>query len=189
MNGAIRLNVSVIVLVAAAVLHAQKPVIESPLRTSPIRPPATAPEMVASADAVIVAQWTGQARAGERTSPDGLLLPTRTFYTFRVEEVIKNHPSLPPLGQEIEFWLPGGDRELPTRIERVRDPKTGDLRPSGRYVLFADHSVRTGELYLAWGPLGVYEITNGRVAALRLDWPRHDGKDAGAFLREIRPSN
>jgi hypothetical protein len=99
---------------------------------------------------------------------------------------VKLHHELPLVGSDLELELLGGDKELPTYIERMRDPETRELKKNGRLVLFLSSNWNRNSLQLAWGPLGIYDITDGLVTSLRTGWRAHDNKAANVFLTEVR---
>jgi hypothetical protein len=165
----------------------EKPVQEEVVDVSYRRPPETAREMVSRAAAVVVAEWGGQSRLVESgVSGAGIPLPKMTAYTFRILEIVKLDPLLPSVGDSIDFTVIGGEKELPTRVERTKNRDALDFVPHHRYVIFIGRDSNTSELYLMWGLLGVYDITSRTVTSLSPAWRRHDGTDATSFVSEVK---
>jgi hypothetical protein len=179
---------TVIVLLAAALAvvacaQATKPVKEEIIWVDYRPPPSGLVAMSAEAAAVVVAEYTGKARLIERVSQSGL---RSTFHSFRILEILKPDREMAAVGSEMEFELPGGDKEFPTYIERMRDPDTRELTPGHKYVLFVNRNPIRKTLQLAWGPLGIYDITDGLVTSLRRDWDKYDAESAASFLAAAR---
>lgn len=160
----------------------EKPVREEVLNVNYRRPPDTVAQMVSNAAAAIVAEWPGQSRPAERgVSGAGVPLPKMTFYTFRILDIVKLDPLLPPVGDDIDFSVIGGEEELPTHVERTKNLDASDFVRGHRYLMFIGRDSKN-ELYLIWGPLGIYDITSPVVTSMSPGWRRHDGMDATSFV-------
>ena len=165
----------------------QKPVREEDLFVSYRKPPDTVAEMVSTATAVVVAEWTGQSRpVEEAVSGGGIPPPNVTAYNFRLLNIVKLDPLLPCVGGEIEFNVMGGEKESTTHVERTKNRSALDFMAHHRYVIFIGRDSRANKLYLRWGPLGVYDVTNRSVASLSPSWRRHNGTDANSFLSAVK---
>ena len=142
-----------------------KPVREEAVFVSYVKPPDTVEEMVSASAAVVVAEWTGRSRLVVKgISDDGIPVAKITAYTFRILDTLKLDPLLPFAGDEIEFRVLGGEEELPTLVERTKNLDALDFLPNHRYLMFIGLTVN--ELYLKWGPLGMYDVTSPTVTSL-----------------------
>jgi hypothetical protein len=175
-------------LALAGCAQTPKPVREEIVNVDYGPPPSGLVAMSAKAAAVVVAEYTGKARPLERVSKEGTPQPAlrSTFYSFRILEILKSDREIAAVGSEMEFELPGGDKEFPTYIERMRDPDTRELEPGHKYVLFVNRNPIRKTLQLVWGPLGIYDITDGLVTSLRRDRHEYDGETAASFLALAR---
>jgi hypothetical protein len=141
--------------------------------------------MVAAADAVVLAKYTGRHSLVEHPVP-GVAPRRSTSYSFEVTEILKLHEQLPFAGGEVQIELPGGDKEEPGHIERMRDRETRPLVARDDYVLFLRWNVQQQRFVLPWGAAAIYDVSGGAVTSLRSSWPRHDGTAAKDFLANVR---
>jgi hypothetical protein len=149
-------------------------------------PPATPEEMLREADAVIVASYTGQHRLIERREGRFPWVYS-TNYQFEIVETLKVHRLLPTGSRSrIDVRLHGGDRELPTRIERIVLHQANALQPDHTYVVFFARNWKRPELYLAWGAAGLYDITGKIVEPVERLNRRYADRSVAAFLGDLR---
>jgi hypothetical protein len=190
MSGRLVAIVLIIIAVNQGVGVAQKPVKEEALWIDGSQAPPTVTDMVAGAQIVVVASYTGD----ERLHPD--LRPTSiisSLYKFEIAEVIKSTigPALKP-GGSIEVEMFGGVTELPNETVHTRVHGEERLIPKRRYVLFLNYLPwrSIGNYVRAWGHPGegIYDISGNRVRPLSTTRREHRGKSAESFLAEIRKS-
>jgi len=168
-------------------IAAQKSVKELTVFVDGSPPPASPAEMLREADAVIVARYTGKSRLIARGTPGASPVVDSTNYTFEILETLKFDPLLPPgVEPQIEVNLTGGDRALPTHIERTKIAHTESLSPRHTYVVFLKRNRVRAELYLAWGAAGLYDITENRVRPIERERRRHEDMPVSAFLDVLR---
>lgn len=148
-------------------------------------PPSSIEEMVAFADAVVVAEHSGTTVLSQGT-PIGGYTPTSTSHELQLTEIIKFNPALPALGAPFRIVVPGGDRDLGTHIERVSVKDSERVNLDGVYVVFLHWVPATNELVLLWNHAGLQEITSGIVKSGSLNFTQHSGKSAATFLAELR---
>jgi hypothetical protein len=179
--------VALAVLASAVGVAAQKPVRELPIFINGPLPPASPAEMIRAADAVIVARYTGTNRLVARGTRGASKAVDSTDYAFEILEVLKFDPLLPPgVEPQIDIRLEGGDRELPTRIERTAIAHTEPLIPHHRYAVFLSRNTVRDELYLAWAGASLYDITSDTVRSLDRERRRQEGMPVAEFLDALR---
>lgn len=148
------------ILAASLASASQKPVKEEQVFVDYAPPPAELGDMAADAAAIVRATYTGKQRLVETAFPGGATLRW-TDHTFQVVEVLKRHHLLPLVGDTLQISLPGGDKEYSTYVLRTIPADTDRLKPNGTYLLFLEWNLRKNELEIAWGPAGIYDITDG----------------------------
>jgi hypothetical protein len=168
-------------------VNAQKPIDEQLFIRDGERPPSTAAEMANAAVAVVVAKHTGNARLVETLIPGGPTLLS-TAHAFELVEIIKYDSLLPPFGKPFDIIVPGGDKELPTRILRSKMAETEAINRHGTYVIFLRWNEVANKMELAWDHAGLQEVTTNTVRSASRSHSRHSGKTKDAFLEELRAS-
>lgn len=167
---------------------AQRPVREEAMWIDGSQPPATAAAMVADAEIVLVANYTGK----QRLKPDLTPLSTiSSLHEFEIVEVIKS-TTAPELksGDVIEIQMFGGITETAKETVHTRVHGEERLIPKRRYVLFLNYLPwrSVGNYVKAWGNPGegIYELTGNRVRPLSTMRQEHRGQTADGFLAELR---
>ena len=164
---------------------AGKPVKESPVIVESAPPPSTLTEMVAQADAVVIARATGRTRLKARQRADSALLST---HSLNVEEVIKFHPAVPIAGEVIDLDLLGGTREYDSYIlsESVED--WDRVVANHRYLVFVRYlSNEFGErLVPVWAAAGIFDITGNTAKSLDKRFRRYNDKASPQFLDDTK---
>ena len=163
-----------------------KPIRERTIHVDTTPPPSSLNDMVDEAAAIVVSRYDGQSRLVE-TVLDPKLPPHRaTAYAFRILEVIKSDPLLPGVGGVFSVELPGGDKELPDRIDRSRIADSSPIYDGRDYIIFLRRNTVRPELHPAWGMSSFFDISRDRVAAL--NWQRrfYNDRSPAAFKAELR---
>jgi hypothetical protein len=176
-----------VVLVGGAAVFAQKPIKEEVMFEDSTPPPATIAEMIAKADGVVIARYTGNGRLREDKGAGPA--PTTTIHSFDIVDVLKHSALVPTTGERLEIELAGGVREGATHIVRTRVEGQDSLRPGGQYVIFVRWVPTRSpgdQLVAAWSAGGIFDISNGRVRSLDRSQRRHDDKGEPAFVSELR---
>jgi hypothetical protein len=157
----------------------QKPTVEREMRVTYMPPPPTVGEMVAAADAVVVARYVD---ATFGIWDDRVPL---TVHEFEILDVIRAHERLTPPGSRIELELLGGERELSEYIEQVTVRGTRAFFKDRAHVLLLRWLPESEKFELSWGPAAAYEVAGAQVRSLSDAPGRHDGKPMGEFLGEL----
>lgn len=141
--------------------------------------------MVANSQTIVIA--TTERNVG-KLSEDGKVI--RTFYTARVDEVLKGH--VQP-GGKISVSLPGGKVGFPGgATAEVQTPWFKKMVNNKRYLLFLTGKPNGNTFTTTGGPQGVFEIPadgSGVLShsGLANDVMReHGGKSAQPFFTEIK---
>jgi hypothetical protein len=141
--------------------------------------------MVANSQTIVIA--TTERNVG-KLSEDGKVI--RTFYTARVEEVLKGHVQA---GGKISVSLPGGKVGFPGgATAEVQTPWFKKMVNNKRYLLFLSGKPNGNTFTTTGGPQGVFEIPadgSGVLShsGLANDVMReHGGKRSQPFLTEIK---
>jgi hypothetical protein len=167
-----------------AQVAAQKPIIEELFTVHSSAPPSTIGEMTAAASAVIIATYAGQSRLIDSTHGTSAPRLRLSAHRFRIERIVKLHHYLPFAGNDAEYAMRGGDREYATHISRERNEHHDILVAGHTYVLFLATHELTGELGIAWGGAGLFDITNHRIFAIDRRVRHYDGP-AAPFLTAL----
>lgn len=180
-------GLSFVAVSAASVRADQKPVEQRVSVVNSQQPPGTLAEMIASADAVVIARPTGKTRLRDW----GNGLPVETIYTFRIEDAIKFSPVIPAVGDTIEMDVLGGEKETSTRIVRDVIRGHGSVQPNARYLIFVRWVQNpAGErLVPCWGNAGIIDITGQRAKSLADNFKRYNETDSATFVANVRATS
>jgi len=182
---------TLVLIASLAVTHGQsekareKPVKESPVIADSAPPPSTLTEMVAEADAVVIARATGRARLKARQQADSALLSTHSLV---VEETIKFFPAVPVAGEVLDLDLLGGTREYDSYILSQFVKDWDRILPNHRYLIFVRYlSNEFGQrLVPCWAAAGIFDITGNSAKSLNQRFRRYDPKTPTEFLGDVR---
>jgi len=131
----VRFVALIIALFGGLAAHAQKPITIQARAIDGLRAPARVAEMVAQADAVVIATATGRVRlAAMKREEDGL----RSVHSFDVAEALKFNAGVPAAGDVLELELPGGEREYATHVLRETVDGEEPVRAGRRYLIFVN---------------------------------------------------
>ena len=173
--------IMVVPAVAGGLAAAQKPIQESQLFVDSAPPPAGPVAMADAASAVVIAKYSGQSRTVR-----GDFGPPETEYTFMIAEILKLDAHLPLVGGELPVRLIGGDSELATHIERQRVRGVRPLIEGDSYLLYLNWNIPQDRFVPAWGPRGIFDVSDGVVTSLDSRAPEHDGTRTQDFVRHLR---
>jgi hypothetical protein len=154
--------VAVVVVFAAPVLLAQKPVTTAPIFIDYMPVPSSLASLVNSADAVIRGTITGS--QNNLVTENGRFHPT-TDYTVSVNEVIKGVPGL-DIAKSISVVREGGDVDLGDKIRRSVDLSFSPFQVGEQYLLFVHWNPALSRFQVQWGPDGAFRISAGVVEAM-----------------------
>jgi hypothetical protein len=178
---------AVVLIVSLGVTHAQsgKPVKESPVIVDSAPPPSTLTEMVAEADAVVIARASGRARLKAQQHADSPLLST---HSFDVEEVIKFFPAVPVAREVLELDLLGGTKEYDSYVISQFARDWDRILPNHRYLIFVRYlSNDFGErLVPCWAAAGIFDITGNSAKSLDKRFRRYNDKTFGDFVSDVK---
>lgn len=161
-----------------------KPVQQRPVIVESIPPPSTLTEMVAQADAVVIAQATGRARLRRRMRDDSALEST---HSFDVKEVIKYSASVPIAGEVLDLDVLGGTREYESYILSQFVTDWDPVLPNHRYLIFVRQlSNQLGERLVPYWSAGIFDITGNSVKSLDKTFRRYNDKTSAQFLGDVQ---
>jgi hypothetical protein len=180
--GIVSVLLAVMTLPSASSQHESKPVIDREVFVSYIPPNLTIAEMVARADAVVVARYV--AGAGEYYYV-GNSRAARTEHPFEVVDTIRPHHLLPQFGGTFTVELMGGCKEFPTHIDRVVVRGTRNPIVGRTYIVFLRWNDERRRFELPWSVYSIYDVSSTRVGSLLQNERIHRGRPVSEFLSEL----